>query len=70
VAIRHDRLDRAFRFADAAVDAVALPDDKHVLAFVETIHRTDRDTVRIFAPNTTISHNKRHTASLWDVDRM
>ena len=70
VAIRHDRLDWAFRFADAAVDAVALPDHKHVLAFVEAIHRTDRDTVRIFAPYTAIGHDERHAASLWDVDRM
>ena len=70
VAIRHDRLDWTFRLADAAVNAIALPDDKHALALVKAIHRTDRDTVGIFAPDTAIGHNKRHAASLWDVDRM
>jgi len=70
VAIRHDRLDRAFRLADAAVDAIALPYDEHALALVKAVHRADRYTIRIFAPYTAISHNKRHAASLWDVDRM
>jgi len=60
VAIRHDRLDRAFWLADAAVDAIALPYDKHALALVKAVHRADRYTIRIFAPYTAISHNKRH----------
>src|SRR6202008_2880085 len=32
-----DRLGRAFRLADAAVDALAGIDDEHVLALVETV---------------------------------
>ena len=33
-----DRLRRAFRHADTAVDALVRMDDEHVLAFVEAVH--------------------------------
>src|SRR5262245_34185032 len=35
--VRLDRLNRAFRFADATVDTLVGMDDEHVLALVETI---------------------------------
>src|SRR5256885_12611408 len=39
LAVGDDRLDRAFRLADAAIDAFVRMDDQHVLAFVEAIDR-------------------------------
>src|SRR5436190_22783951 len=38
--VRLDRVGRAFRLADAAVDALVRVDDEHVLAFIETVDRT------------------------------
>ena len=49
LSVRLDRLGRAFRLADAAVDALIRVDDEHVLALIETVHRTDFDAVHIFA---------------------
>src|SRR3989344_952304 len=43
--VRLDGVDRAFRFADAAVDALVRRDDQEVLAFVEAVHRTHLDAV-------------------------
>src|SRR6266566_2957051 len=36
--VRLDRVDRAFRLADPAIDAFVRMDDEHVLALVETVH--------------------------------
>ena len=36
--VRLDRVDRAFRLADAAIDTFVRVDDQHVLAFVEAVH--------------------------------
>src|SRR5205807_1311774 len=41
LAVGNDRLGRAFRFADAAIDALVGVDDEHVLALVEAVHRAD-----------------------------
>ena len=47
--VRFDSLDRAFRFAHAAVDAFVRMNDEHVLAFVEAVHRSDFDAVHQLA---------------------
>jgi hypothetical protein len=65
VAIRDDRFHRAFGLANAAIDAIALPDYKHTLAFIEAIYRTDRYAVRVFAPYAAVGHNKRHVIALF-----
>src|SRR5215208_3385752 len=36
--VRQDRVHRAFRLANAAVDALVGVDDQHVLALVEAVH--------------------------------
>ena len=46
-----DRVDRAFRLADPAIDAFVRVDDEHVLALVETVHWTHFDAVHGFAAN-------------------
>ena len=36
--VRFDRVDRAFRLADPAVDAFVRMNDEHILALVEAVH--------------------------------
>ena len=52
--VRLDRVDRAFRLADAAVDALVRVDDEHVLAFVEAVDGTDLDAVHEFAADAVV----------------
>ena len=49
IGIGHDRLGRALRLADAAVDALVRVDDQHVLALVEAVHGADFDAVHVLA---------------------
>src|SRR3989441_4630681 len=46
-----DRVDRAFRLADPAIDAFVRVDDEHVLALVEAVHGAHVDAVHGFAAN-------------------
>jgi hypothetical protein len=55
-----DRIDRAFRFADAAIDAFVGVDDEHILAFIEAVHRTDFHAVHVFAFNAVFIDNVSH----------
>jgi hypothetical protein len=55
---------RAFRLANAAIDAFVGMDDEHVLALVEAVHRADLNAVGVFAPNTSFVDDVRHMASL------
>jgi hypothetical protein len=64
VAVRHDRLYGALGLANAAVDAVALSDDKHGLTFVEATHRADGHAVHIFASYAAFGDDERHPATL------
>jgi len=48
------RVYRAFRHADAAVNAFVRVDDEHVLALVETIHGAHLDAVHDFAANAAV----------------
>jgi len=51
IGVRNDRLDRAFRLADAAIDAFVGMDHQHVGADIEAIDRADLDAVLEFAPD-------------------
>src|SRR5580704_13642300 len=44
-----DRVDRAFRLADPAIDALVGVDDQHIFALVEAIHGADFNAVHVFA---------------------
>jgi hypothetical protein len=46
-----DSVNRAFRLANAAIDAFVGMDDEHVLTVVETVHGADFDAVRVLATN-------------------
>jgi hypothetical protein len=46
-----DRIDRTFRLAHPAIDAVVRVDDEHVLALVEAVHGAHFDAVHRFAAN-------------------
>src|SRR5690242_15784803 len=49
LAIGDDRLGRAFRLADAAIDAFVGMNDEHVLALVEAIDGADFDAIHVLA---------------------
>jgi hypothetical protein len=49
-----DRVDRAFRLADPAIDAFVRVDDEHVLALVEAVYGAHVDAVHDFAANTAL----------------
>ena len=55
---------RAFRLANAAIDAFVRVDDEHVLALVETVHRTYLDAVRVLAANATLVDDAGHPRPL------
>ena len=52
LSVRLDRIDRAFRLADAAVDAFVRVDDEHVLTLIEAVDRTNLDTVHVLTLDT------------------
>ena len=58
-----DRLDRALRLANAAVDAFVRVNDEHVLAFIEAIDGTDLYAVGVFSLNALIVDDVSHAAS-------
>src|SRR3984893_10080860 len=55
--VRLDRVDRAFRHADSAIDAFVRVDDEHVLALVEAVHGAHVDAVHDFAENTALVYD-------------
>src|SRR4051794_32285144 len=58
-----DRLDRAFRFAYAAIDAFVRMDDQHVRALVKAVHGADRNAIHVLALDATIVDDVRHSGS-------
>src|SRR3546814_10793208 len=58
--VGQDRFGRAFRLADAAVDAFAGIDDEHILALIEAVDRADLDAIHIFAPDAGIGNDVGH----------
>ena len=67
--IRKDGFRRAFRLAHSSIDAFVGMNDKHVLALVETINRTDFDTVGVFAVDAIVIHDICHLAISMRVSR-
>lgn len=61
IAVGDDGLNRAFRFANAAINALIRVDDEGILALIEAINGADLDTVSVFALNADIRNNKRHS---------
>ena len=58
--VRLDRVDRAFRLADPAVDALVGVDDEHVLALVEAVDRADLDAIHVFAADAVVVDDVGH----------
>src|SRR6201987_2342400 len=63
--VRLDRVDRAFRHADPAIDAFVRVDDEHVLALVETVHGAHVDAVHDFAADTALVDDEGQLSVLW-----
>ena len=57
-----NRVGRAFRLADAAVDAFVGMDDEHVLAFVEAVDGTNLDAIHLLALNAVVRDDVGHIA--------
>src|SRR5262249_13751185 len=55
-----DRVNRAFRLAHAAVDALVRVDDEHVLAFIEAVDRTYLHAVHVLAANAIVIDDVGH----------
>ena len=55
-----DCIDRAFRFANSAIDALVGMNDEHVFAFVEAVYRADFHTIGEFAFDAGIHHDIGH----------
>ena len=51
---------RAFRFANAAIDALVGVDNQHILALVEAIHRAHFDAIREFAADAGVGNDIGH----------
>src|ERR1700683_4105815 len=60
IAVGDDRLDRAFRLAYPAVDALVGVDDQHVLTLVEAIDGADLHAIHIFAADTGLGDDIGH----------
>ena len=52
--VRFDRVHRAFRLADPAIDAFIRMDDEHVLALIEAVHGAHGYAVQIAEANSLI----------------
>src|SRR5690606_28480432 len=55
-----DRICRALRLAEGAVDALVRIDHQEVLAFVETVHRAHLDAVGVLALDAVLGDDERH----------
>jgi hypothetical protein len=62
--VRLDGIDRAFRLAHPAIDALVGMDHKHVLALVEAVHRADFNAIGVFALDADFSDDVRHPSHL------
>jgi len=60
VAIGQNRLCRAFRFADAAINAFIRVDHQHVFADIEAVYRTDFHAIHVFAVDAIFADNISH----------
>jgi len=61
--VRDNRLDRAFRFAHAAIDAFIGMNDQHVFTFVKAIHGTNFDAILKFTFDAILCDDVSHSVS-------
>ena len=59
-----DRLDRALRFARAAIDALLRVDDEDPVGLVDAVDRADVDAGAVFDVDTGLGDDVRHCALL------
>src|SRR5580704_3776162 len=59
-----DRVDRAFRLANPAIDAFVGVDDQHIFALVEAIHGADFNAVHVFAFDAIVVDDVGHIHTL------
>src|SRR5580704_14472628 len=59
-----DRVDRAFRLADPAIDAFIGVDDEHIFALLEAIHGADFDAIHVFAFDAIVVDDVGHIHTL------
>src|SRR5476651_1140136 len=64
LAVRDDRLDRAFGLADPAIDAFVGVDDQHVLAFIEAVDGTNLDAIHVLAADAGLGDDISHDVRL------
>ena len=60
VFFRIDRVDRAFRLAEGAVDALVRIDHQEIRTFVETVHRAHLDAVGVLALDAVLGDDEGH----------
>ena len=60
IVLRENRVDRALRFAQCAVDAFSRMDHQEVRALVEAIHRANFHAIRVLAPDAVFSDDEGH----------
>src|SRR5581483_11952129 len=60
-----DRVNRAFRFANAAIDALVRVDHEHVLTFIEAVDRTDLYAVHVLALDAGVVDDVGHDFWSW-----
>ena len=65
LSIRLDCVNRALGLANTAVDALVGMDDEHILAFVETVDRTNFNTIGVFALDTVFIDDVGHASFRW-----
>ncbi|MFT5486168.1 MAG: hypothetical protein ACI9MU_001079, partial [Alphaproteobacteria bacterium] len=61
IRVRTNCFNRAFRLANAAIDAFVRVDYQHIIAFVEAVHRAYFDAIHEFAFDARIFDDVRHT---------
>lgn len=58
--IRHNGGGGTLRLTDATVDALVWMNDQHILAFVETLYRTNLHTIHVLACDAVLGHDISH----------
>jgi hypothetical protein len=56
----YNRFGWAFGFAKGAIDTFLRVDDQEVGSLVETVHRTNIDTIQVFASDAIFENHKCH----------
>lgn len=60
IAVGKDRLCRALRYTNAAIDTLVGVNDEHILPGIEAVDGTDLDAIHIFALDTVVGDDMSH----------